>query len=533
MSHELIDFVVGGVTYPIHKRDIEKYPESFLSAAVKKEWHDGKTPVVVDRDGELFQHIHAYLVSGFLSKAAKLSKDKALLDSIRQEAEFFGFPELAEECALDEVVAPLNNYKTIRSFIKTAPRGSLPVDFPKTSMTPLIVALGSLWAPFCVAGLIGSRSYTDHKLFQSTTICEVNVAELLAAATPSSFGRGTETVLDPTVRNSLEIPADKLDPAGLRSIERQILRTEESLSPNNPIELKPYKLVIYQQGGHFDQHRDTVRGKGHIGTVVVILNSAYSGGELEITHGGRTEVVTGPYHWVAMYGDCLHKINPVTSGTRVSLIYDIYTTSPAPQHDGADEPAAKRTRTDSQGGSDSDKQDSEEDEDEDEDEDVNEEDAEFWSGDSNPLKFYEAKARGADAPAIHKALNKELRKLDSVVICLQHMYPACQAVPGFLKGADAVLYEVLQDHYEVQVVHCSIHYQNGYSRYDGMQVCASLFSSFEDNDGPSENTKLVIPTQLDSDRILDYTPHIEYTGNESQAEETVYVVTGLQVRRRE
>jgi hypothetical protein len=528
MSHELIDFVVGGIAYPIHKRDIEKYPESFLSAAVKKEWHDGKTPVVVDRDGELFQHIHAYLVSGFLSKAAKLSKDKALLDSIRQEAEFFGFPELAEECALDGVIAPLNNYKTIRSFIETAPKGSLPVDFPKASMTPLIVALGTLWAPFCVAGNIDDDLDYDQELFRSSTICNVDVADLVAYASPSSFGRGTETVLDPAVRNSLEIPADKLDPVGLRSIKRLILRTVESLSPNNPIQLKPYKLVIYQEGGHFDQHRDTVRGDGHIGTVVVILNSEYTGGELEITHGGRTEVVTGPYNWVAMYGDCLHKINPVLSGTRVSLIYDIYTTKPSPQHDGADEPAAQRTRTDNQGGSESDKQDSEEDEDE----DVNEEDAEFWSGGGKPLKFYEAKARGADAPAIHKALNKELRKLDSVVICLQHMYPACQAVPGFLKGADAVLYDVLQDHYEVQVVHCSIHYQNGYSRYDGMQVCASLFSSFEDNAAPSENTKLVIPTQLDPDRVLDYTPHFENTGNESQAEETVYVVTGLQVRRK-
>ena len=70
-------------------------------------------------------------------------------------------------------------------------------------------------------------------------------------------------------------------------------------------------------------HRDTVRGDGHIGTLVLILNSEYTGGELEITHSGQTEVVTGPYSWVAMYGDCLHKINPVTSGTRVSLIFDI------------------------------------------------------------------------------------------------------------------------------------------------------------------------------------------------------------------
>jgi hypothetical protein len=51
------------------------------------------------------------------------------------------------------------------------------------------------------------------------------------------------------------------------------------------------------------QHCNTVHNCCHMGTVVVILNSKYTGGELEITHGGRTEVVTGPYNWVAMYGD--------------------------------------------------------------------------------------------------------------------------------------------------------------------------------------------------------------------------------------
>ena len=47
-----------------------------------------------------------------------------------------------------------------------------------------------------------------------------------------------------------------------------------------------------------------------------------------------------------------------------------------------------------------------------------------------------------------------------------------------------------------------------------------------------KKTKFVIPRQLDPDSILDYTPYIKHTGNESQAAETMYVVTGLQVRRR-
>jgi hypothetical protein len=512
MAGKVITFVVGGVKYAINKRDIMKYPRSFVYSAVQNEWQGGNAPIRVDRDGEMFQYIHAYIVSGCLSKTAKSSNNKALISSIRQEAEFFGFPELAEECSLDEVITPLRTYKTIRTFIEAAPQGVVCVDFPRSSTTPLITALSSLWAPFCALGRIDGGTYDDHKLFKSSTIRKVNVAELVAYARPSSFGRGTETVVDPTVRDSLEIAADKLDPAGLLSIECQIYGCAASLSPNHYIQLRPYKLVIYQEGGHFDQHRDTVRGEGHIGTVVVILNSEYTGGELEITHGGRTEVVTGPYNWAAMYGDCLHKINPVTSGTRVSLIYDIYTTATA----------------DSQSASEGEGDDSGEAE-----EDDRRADDEFWSGDGSAVAFDEAKARGGDASAIHAALDEELTKLDSVVICLQHMYPACQAVPGFLKGADAVLYEVLQHHYHVQVVHCSIHYRNDYGGNAGVEVCASLFTNFEKNSARSDNTKLVIPAQLDSDRIMDYTPYAEHTGNESQARETVYVVTGLQVRRKE
>ena len=52
------------------------------------------------------------------------------------------------------------------------------------------------------------------------------------------------------------------------------------------------------------------------------------------------------------------------------------------------------------------------------------------------------------------------------------------------------------------------------------------------NDAALGRTKLVIPNNLDSDSLLDYTPYAEHTGNEAQAEESVYVVAGLLVRRK-
>ena len=44
--------------------------------------------------------------------------------------------------------------------------------------------------------------------------------------------------------------------------------------------------------------------------------------------------------------------------------------------------------------------------------------------------------------------------------------------------------------------------------------------------------KLVLPNGLDYDNLLDYTPYDENAGNEPQEEESVYIVAGLQVRKR-
>jgi hypothetical protein len=107
-----------------------------------------------------------------------------------------------------------------------------------------------------------------------------------------------------------------------------VSRAIRRLWPINEVWVNENKMIIDQTGGYAVQHCDTVHNYCHMGTVVVILNAEYTGGELEMTHGRRSEVVTGPNNWVAMYGDCLHKIHPVTSGTRVSLIYDVYANGP-------------------------------------------------------------------------------------------------------------------------------------------------------------------------------------------------------------
>jgi hypothetical protein len=540
MWNEIVHFVVGGITYPILKQSIQKYPGSFLHAAVMKESPAGGKSLTVDRDGELFYHIYAFIVSGSLPKDVQGSRNVALLDMVRKEAEFYGLHELVKECACATVITPICTYKTIRSFIDAVSANTnncdgFTVAYPADTTTPLLKALGTVWAPFSVRGQFLNHEDCNLTIFQSSTVSELNVPELIAAAAPSFLDN-----------NTLELLADKLHPSGLRYIKQTVLRHVRRLCPNSPVWLTPRKLVIHQKGTCFDRERDTVRGEGHIGTVVAILNSEYTGGELKIIHRDSMIQVSGCGNWVATYGDYRQKLLPVTSGARVSLVYDVSTSGP----EGADaaEPAAKRARidrsSDSEEGSDT-----EEDtegsntprtSESDEVEEYEGEDyfvhSSFWdveSFTSDPLVGLFTR-RGANVAAIHRTLGRELRRYEKVVICLQNLLPV--GLP--LSGADELLSEILRDRYDVQGVYCVV---RRIANHDGPdcndvteeEVHAAILTSFEaPPDFGDRSTKVVVHAQLNPHTILRHTNAQCDDDEVGQREETVYVVSALQVCRR-
>lgn len=54
------------------------------------------------------------------------------------------------------------------------------------------------------------------------------------------------------------------------------------------IEARLYKLLLYEQGGHFAAHQDTEKERGMIGTLVVQLPcvEGHTGGSLTVRHKG-------------------------------------------------------------------------------------------------------------------------------------------------------------------------------------------------------------------------------------------------------
>ncbi|OAX36615.1 hypothetical protein K503DRAFT_647089, partial [Rhizopogon vinicolor AM-OR11-026] len=103
----------------------------------------------------------------------------------------------------------------------------------------------------------------------------------------SPFGRGEETVMDPSYRRGTELKADDISFSNKQDITKYL---EKELAPamfvGKKLKIELYKLAIYEEGGHFDWHRDSTHSDAHHGTVFFALNTEWEGGELMLRHGG-------------------------------------------------------------------------------------------------------------------------------------------------------------------------------------------------------------------------------------------------------
>src|SRR5690606_1140235 len=95
------------------------------------------------------------------------------------------------------------------------------------------------------------------------------------------------------------------------------------------VDARLYKLLIYEEGDFFLTHKDSEKGKGMFGTLIIGLPSQYTGGELIVRFEGEEETAdfakNSAYslNYVAFYADCDHEVKPLTSGYRVCLVYNL------------------------------------------------------------------------------------------------------------------------------------------------------------------------------------------------------------------
>ena len=390
------------------------------------------------------------------------------------------------------------------------------------------------------------------------TLLQPDVDRIVAIAKPSPFGQGNETVFDDNVRKGLELVASQFSIAHedelLRGIREQIQQKLFPLLPGGPeaVTLKRYKMAIYQEGGHFQFHRDSLHADNHQATLLLEVRSAHEGGKFVIDHYGdepkKIEVSVGqetdnslfemsfdesgsvstPLKWMAFYTDALHKVERVTSGTRMVIQYDVYidTEMPAVGRD------SNETSTNAN---------SKEVDDKDDDEDVEFDENETYL-DYTAYGFSEYRFPCISNIAVQMILSLLEKQIaasgtKNIAIPLFHRYSAASIKREYLKGPDRLLFDAIatENKYLLGLSPIVIKTESDYdgnfdsSCYsakftDPMTICyywsarASDIRSMKIKNDHDLNSKgcIYVVSQREEARIIEYSAYIEYAGNNAE-----------------
>ena len=153
--------------------------------------------------------------------------------------------------------------------------------------------------------------------------------KLASLGQPARFGLGEQTLTDPDIRATWEIPKNLVraewDSAALRAI---LATVKYELGLPNAAELTAdlHSLLVYEPDQFFLAHQDSEKDNSMIGTLVVTLPSSYTGGELMVGHNEEWKAYRGSktaLSLVAFYADCRHEVLRVVSGYRITLTYNL------------------------------------------------------------------------------------------------------------------------------------------------------------------------------------------------------------------
>jgi predicted 2-oxoglutarate/Fe(II)-dependent dioxygenase YbiX len=155
---------------------------------------------------------------------------------------------------------------------------------------------------------------------------------LVAIAETAPYGRGEETVVDRDFRRTWQIDSANVQIGGRhweKTLGDLVADAALGLGVDGPISADFYKLLVYDAGSFFVDHRDTEKVPGMFATMALVLPSTYGGGELVVKHAGREATLAlhpeepSEIGFAAFYADCVHEVRPITTGFRIALIYNL------------------------------------------------------------------------------------------------------------------------------------------------------------------------------------------------------------------
>ncbi|KAF4985664.1 hypothetical protein FGRMN_11132 [Fusarium graminum] len=158
---------------------------------------------------------------------------------------------------------------------------------------------------------------------------EYQARQLIAQAHQAPYGKGSDTLVDTTVRNTWELNPSQFNiesPPWTWLIRQLCDNVATSLGINTRVYAHIYKMLVYEKGAMFKAHTDTEKIPGMFGTLVVSLPSVHDGGGVILKHCGETFIYSSSF-WdmscASWYSDVSHEVQPVTSGYRWILAFNL------------------------------------------------------------------------------------------------------------------------------------------------------------------------------------------------------------------
>jgi len=202
---------------------------------------------------------------------------------------------------------------------------------------PLVRALAAISAP----GSFCARRHTQPDALALEVVGvgrvrlpldDATAERIVAMASVSPFGWRERTLVDPAVRDSFEVPAQRVALGGaafedLLAEQLGFFQRALGLPSDSRLSARLDKLLLYRPGQFFKPHQDSEKDSRMIGTLVLRLPSSFTGGELLIEHRGQqVAFAPDPGHaaeleWIAFYGDCRHEVRRIESGLRAVLTF--------------------------------------------------------------------------------------------------------------------------------------------------------------------------------------------------------------------
>ena len=164
---------------------------------------------------------------------------------------------------------------------------------------------------------------------------ERDAKDIIKFSREAPFGKGTEKMVDASVRKTWEINPEQVhfrNPQWPRALQSAVSKAIEQLGVlggKSSVRADLHKLLLYEEGGFFKTHRDTEKAPGMFATLVIMLPSEHEGGEVVVRLGKERRTLSNPesnefsYAYLAWYADVNHSIQPVTSGYRLVLTYNL------------------------------------------------------------------------------------------------------------------------------------------------------------------------------------------------------------------